>query len=339
MPYVKLDCGILDSTLWIDRDQREVFLTALLMASPVEFSTEVQQLRVDSIEWTGFKAPAGWYGMVEAAGPGIVRRALVDPDHGMAALHALGEPDHQSRSQKHEGRRLIRIDGGFLVLNFMDYRDRDYTMAERAKRYRARKKADQPSQQKSTPSHRDFVTSRRDITQSESESESESERTKNPSARKRANADEEPEGFAEFRQLYPPRAGSQPWTRAVRAWRARVAEGAQVADILAGTRRYAKYIAATGKERTEMVLQAATFLGPDRHYQNLYAAPKAPESAWDEIQRLNGGQNHAGRVFEAEPGRAALAAPLGAVRRGGSETEVRPDPANGMDFLARLPLR
>src|SRR3990167_930952 len=36
MPFVKLDCGILDSTLWFDRDARDVFLTALLMAVPYE---------------------------------------------------------------------------------------------------------------------------------------------------------------------------------------------------------------------------------------------------------------------------------------------------------------
>jgi uncharacterized protein YdaU (DUF1376 family) len=153
-----------------------------------------------------------------------------------------------------------------------------------------------------------------------SESGTEPKPTKNTSARKRARESEEPEGFAEFRKTFPIRAGSQPWQRAVKCWRARISEGASVSEILAGARRYAAYISATGKERTDMVLQAATFLGPDRHYQNLYPAPKAAESAWDEIQRATGGSsNGSGRVFEGtESDRPALASPFGFIRGGGS---------------------
>jgi hypothetical protein len=169
MPFVKLDCGILDSTVWIDRDRRELFITALLMASPKEYSEPIPQYHVDHNETTGFIAPAGWYGFVEAAGPGIVRRALVEPETGMIALAALGEPDPESRNPKFEGRRLIRVVGGYLVLNFQDYRDRDYTMAERSRRYRERKLNKRQQTQPLTRS--DTVTSRRDITQAEAESE------------------------------------------------------------------------------------------------------------------------------------------------------------------------
>src|SRR5207245_2482798 len=45
-----------------------------------------------------------------------------------------------SRSDAHGGRRLIRIDGGYLVLNFIAYRDRDYTGATRQKAWRERTK-------------------------------------------------------------------------------------------------------------------------------------------------------------------------------------------------------
>jgi hypothetical protein len=43
MPFVKLDCGILDSSLWPDLYQREVFITALLMAHPIELRERRQQ--------------------------------------------------------------------------------------------------------------------------------------------------------------------------------------------------------------------------------------------------------------------------------------------------------
>jgi len=142
MPFVKLDTGILDSTLWIEKDQRDVFLTALLMAEPKEFADSLPQIEIDSMELTGFVAPPGWYGFCAAAGVGIIRRSLTDPEAGMVALRSLGAPDPESRSKQFEGRRLIRVNGGYVVLNFMAYRDRDYGAADRMRRLRERRRAE-----------------------------------------------------------------------------------------------------------------------------------------------------------------------------------------------------
>lgn len=140
MPFVKLDTGILDSSLWIDREARECFVTALLMAVPRQFSEPISQLEVRTLERTGFVAPPGWYGFVAAAGPGIVRRAMItDQEAGLSALERLGSPEAESRNPEHDGRRMIRIDGGYLVLNFMLYRERDEGAAARMRLYRARK--------------------------------------------------------------------------------------------------------------------------------------------------------------------------------------------------------
>ena len=38
MGFVKLDCAIVDSSLWVERDHRSLFITALVMAEPFEFS-------------------------------------------------------------------------------------------------------------------------------------------------------------------------------------------------------------------------------------------------------------------------------------------------------------
>lgn len=138
MPFVKLDTGILDSTLWIERECREIFITALLMAEPVEYTSPVFTIRADSLEPDSFIIPPGWYGFVAAAGPGIVRRALVDQDTGMAGLRRLTMPDPGSRSNDFEGRRMARVDGGYIILNYMKYRERDYTAAERQRRWRQR---------------------------------------------------------------------------------------------------------------------------------------------------------------------------------------------------------
>jgi hypothetical protein len=140
-PFLKLDTAILDSTLWLDAAASRVFITALLMATPWETTEPLEQMEVRSLTPTGLVVPPGWYGFVPAAGIGIIRRALVPDKEGYAALEALGAPDEESRSHEFEGRRLVRVDGGFLVLNFMKFRDRDYGGAERQKRYRERKKA------------------------------------------------------------------------------------------------------------------------------------------------------------------------------------------------------
>ncbi len=140
MPFVKLDSGILESTLWIDRALRDVFITALLMAEPYEARTPLQTYEIGSLKQSGFVVPAGWYGFVAAADSGIIRRALVEYSEGMDALKRLGEADGSSRSAEFEGRRMVRVDGGFVILNYAKYREKDYTGAERQARWRERNK-------------------------------------------------------------------------------------------------------------------------------------------------------------------------------------------------------
>lgn len=53
---------------------------------------------------------------------------------------------------------------------------------------------------------------------------------------------------------------------AFKAWKARLNAGATVEEITEGLERYRKYIAATGLE----VKYPATFLGPDRHWEEKY---------------------------------------------------------------------
>lgn len=139
MPFVKLDCKILDSTLWLDVEARDIFITALLMAGPWDTEKPMPQLDVNTMEPTGWEVPPGWYGFVPAAGPGIARRAGLDIKAGMAALVRLGATERESRSPSYEGRRLVRISGGFVVLNYMIYREKD-TSALRQKRWREKQK-------------------------------------------------------------------------------------------------------------------------------------------------------------------------------------------------------
>ncbi len=140
MPFIKLDTGILESTLWIDRAMRDVFITALLMADLHEVQSPQEAFTIGKLEKLGFVVPAGWYGFVHAADSGIIRRALVEHTEGMTALEKLSNPDASSRSPEYEGRRMVRVDGGFIILNYCKYREKDHTNADRQARWRDRHK-------------------------------------------------------------------------------------------------------------------------------------------------------------------------------------------------------
>lgn len=187
MPFVKLDCGMLDSTIWFDRPARDIFVTALLMAEPREILEALPQYEVDEIKETGWAVPPGWYGFVAAAGPGIIRRALLDDkDGGVEALRRLGSPDPESRTPDFGGRRMVRVEGGFIILNYQKFRDRDYTAAERQQRYRDKqRKAKKPvtnNESNGVTTLRNTVTSR-NVTQAEAEAEVEVEKKMERKAR------------------------------------------------------------------------------------------------------------------------------------------------------------
>ena len=60
------------------------------------------------------------------------------------AINALESPDPRSRSTAEEGRRIRRVDGGYLVINYQKYREHHYSRnaeAIRKREYRERKKA------------------------------------------------------------------------------------------------------------------------------------------------------------------------------------------------------
>lgn len=164
MPYVKLDCAMIDSSIWPDKDGRDIFITALLMAAPREVREPLPQINVDNLELAGWDVPPGWYGFIEAAGTGIANRAGIDWPRASEALKRLGSPDQESRSPDFNGRRLVRVSGGYIVLNYIAYRDKDYGSAERMRRYRERKAL----RRNGDATLQDGATLPRNVTQAES---------------------------------------------------------------------------------------------------------------------------------------------------------------------------
>jgi len=158
MAFVKLDTGILDSSLWVeDAATRIVFITMLAMSDPE--------------------------GLCAATAPGIARRANLPLGQVRKALAELEGPDPESRTLDHEGRRIERVDGGYMIFNYAKYRAKDHTATARKRRQRERE---------SNVSRRDIVTSPRDIvtvTQAEAEAEVEVEVQQNSSEPRDAAAE------------------------------------------------------------------------------------------------------------------------------------------------------
>ncbi|HIG8794130.1 TPA: hypothetical protein ACYEOW_000345 [Raoultella terrigena] len=90
-----------------------------------------------------------------------------------------------------------------------------------------------------------------------------------------AKQDYSPE-FETAWQAYPKRAGGNSKAAAWKAWKARLKDGVKPEAMLAGVKRYAAYARATGSVGTQFVKQAATFFGPDRHFDESWQAPSAP---------------------------------------------------------------
>lgn len=85
--------------------------------------------------------------------------------------------------------------------------------------------------------------------------------------------DRDEERLAELKAVYPKRAGSQPWKRAMKAANARMKGGATWTEILDGVRRYAEYCRVTDKIGSEYVMMASTFCGPDEHFKQPWDPP------------------------------------------------------------------
>lgn len=122
--FVKIYGSILDSSIWSESDQTVRLWLALLIMADAE-------------------------GMVSASVGGLARRANISREACEAGLEILIAPDPDSKSEEFEGRRVQKIEGGWLVLNARKYRDMrteaQVDAAERAAAYRRRLAAVKPS--------------------------------------------------------------------------------------------------------------------------------------------------------------------------------------------------
>ncbi len=199
--YNKLFTKIVDSSIWLESlPTRMVWITFLAV-----------------MDEDGFAA-------LTSVG-NVAHRARVTADEAQIAIDVLEGPDENSGNPDHEGRRIERVDGGWLVLNAKAHRDmvtRDTMLAqtrERVRRYREKKRGSNASV---TPSEKanDLVTP------SEAYTHAHAEVKKNTRADALA-------GFDAFWALYPKKKAK---TAAMKAWTKLQPDADLQRDILGAVR-------------------------------------------------------------------------------------------------------
>lgn len=102
------------------------------------------------IVWITMLALRNSQNVVEASLPGLAHVSRISLEDTQRALERLESPDPHSRSQENEGRRIAKVEGGWLILNGAKYSRRmskddqkEYfrvKQAEHRQRVRSRKK-------------------------------------------------------------------------------------------------------------------------------------------------------------------------------------------------------
>ena len=110
MSFAKLDSGITKSSIW----------------------SEPLHVRV---VWIAFLAEKDENGFVAASRSGMIRVCNVTPEEFDSAASVLEAPDPESRTPDYDGRRIAKIEGGWIVLNHEKYRLPEKEKNDKRKEY------------------------------------------------------------------------------------------------------------------------------------------------------------------------------------------------------------
>lgn len=99
--------------------------------------------------WVTMLALTNKHSRVDGSVPGLAKQAQLTIEETEAALAVLESPDPHSRNTGHEGRRIEKVEGGWMVLNHAEYRrkldasERKEYLRQKQAEYRAAKKLSQ----------------------------------------------------------------------------------------------------------------------------------------------------------------------------------------------------
>ncbi len=251
-----------------------------LFASIIHSTVWREEMHV-KVVWITMLAMADSIGRVEASLPGLADAARVSIPQTEEALARLAAPDQYSRTKDYEGRRIEEIDGGWLILNYLKYREtRD---AE------SRREQNREAQRRWRERH---SVSRRisEISQDK------------PKQTQKAEADEERDventldHFAEWYEAYPKHVARQ---AATRAWSKLTDEERQECVKLTPLWTEAHRIAGT---EVKFIPYPATFLNGRRWQDNLAAITMSGKPrTWAERANDLAGQGRDYSDIDGEP--------------------------------------
>jgi hypothetical protein len=150
--YVKLFDKILDSSIWLESDAIRIAWITILAA----------------MDFDGF--------VQFASSKNLALRANIPIDAANQAIAVFERPDPDSSDPEHEGRRIERVDGGWMVLNAKKYRDAAKAehlreqVRERVKKFRDMKR-------KATLGNGDVTLRNENVTPTEEEEEVDKEQS------------------------------------------------------------------------------------------------------------------------------------------------------------------
>ena len=92
------------------------------LSSNIVLSSIWEESLETKVVWITMLAMADADGFVDATIPGLAKMAGVSKAKTRVAIEKFLDPDPDSRTTEHEGRRIAVMDGGFVLLNHSKYR-------------------------------------------------------------------------------------------------------------------------------------------------------------------------------------------------------------------------
>ncbi len=124
--------------------------------SGLVYSTVWQEALHVKVVWITMLAMCDSKGRVYSSVPGLASASGVSIEQCRETLEKLKAPDPYSRTRDHEGRRIEEIDGGWLVLNYLKYRemrDEDKRLEQTRQAMRRYRQKGGGGKKKLTPAH------------------------------------------------------------------------------------------------------------------------------------------------------------------------------------------
>lgn len=97
--FTKLDSGIVHSTIWVQ--PHDVLRT-----------------------WIALLALADQHGIAKTAAPSLAHLCMIPLDRMRQIIAILESPDEDSRSEAEDGRRIVKVEGGWQLVNHAAYRNK-----------------------------------------------------------------------------------------------------------------------------------------------------------------------------------------------------------------------